>query len=278
MTDEKPKSKHANLIARVGVAIVAAPILLLAMYQDDPEYAWALVFPASLIAMSEFFAMTLADKTDRWASLAIGTAAVGILYWVPLERQPYLLAMFVATVPSGLYYVFRFGDMQTAATRVASTVTGIVYAGLLFTFVALIKRDGGRVGGDLLLLVLLTPWISDTGAYFAGRAFGKKKLYPTLSPGKTWAGGLGGLAGAFAATAALKVLRIEEMQWVDVAIISIVGGVLCQLGDLFESLIKRSTGVKDSGSILPGHGGILDRVDAVLFFAPFVYLYLTVTA
>ena len=173
----------------------------------------------------------------------------------------------------GLYYLFRFRDMATVAARYAATVTGIVYAGFLTMFLAFLKTAGG---GDLVLLVLLVAWVADTGAYFAGRFLGKAKLYEAVSPKKTWAGAWGGLAGSVLGAAVLKLVHFHELAWIDVFLIAIPGGILGQMGDLAESMIKRSTGVKDSGALLPGHGGILDRIDAVLFIAPYVYVYIQV--
>jgi phosphatidate cytidylyltransferase len=152
-------------------------------------------------------------------------------------------------------------------------VTGIVYAGFLTMFLALLKTFGG---GDAVLLVLLVAWVADTGAYFAGRFLGNAKLYEAVSPKKTWAGAWGGLAGSLGGAALLKVIHYHQLAWIDVLLIAIPGGILGQMGDLAESMIKRSTGVKDSGSLLPGHGGILDRIDAVLFIAPYVYVYIQV--
>jgi phosphatidate cytidylyltransferase len=137
----------------------------------------------------------------------------------------------------------------------------------------LIKRDFGPHGADMVIFVLLVVWLGDTGAYFAGRFLGKKKLYPAVSPKKTWAGAFGGLAFSALAAAAVKLTLIESLPWLHAFGMALPGAALGQMGDLVESLVKRSTGVKDSGAILPGHGGILDRVDAVLFFAPYVYLY-----
>jgi phosphatidate cytidylyltransferase len=176
----------------------------------------------------------------------------------------------------GLYYLFRFRDIPSVAGRYAATVAGIVYAGFLTTFLAFLKRIDPNHGGDTVVLVLLVAWIADTGGYFAGRFLGKSKLYEAVSPKKTWAGAFGGLAGSLLGVAVLKLFFAKWLGWDDVLLIAIPGGILGQLGDLAESLIKRSTGVKDSGSLLPGHGGILDRIDAVLFIAPYVYAYLVV--
>jgi phosphatidate cytidylyltransferase len=127
-----------------------------------------------------------------------------------------------------------------------------------------------------VLLVLIVAWLADTGGYFAGRFLGKSKLYEAVSPKKTWAGAWGGIAGSLVGVAVLKLVRADYLEWYDVALIAIPGGILGQLGDLTESLIKRSVGVKDSGALLPGHGGLLDRIDAVLFIAPYVYAYLVI--
>jgi len=133
-----------------------------------------------------------------------------------------------------------------------------------------------RLTGNWNLIVLVIAWLSDTGGYFAGRFLGKSKLYEAVSPKKTWAGAYGGIAGSLLGVIAMKLLFLDWLGWFDVAAIAVAGGVIGQLGDLAESLIKRSVGVKDSGALLPGHGGILDRIDAVLFIAPLVYGYILV--
>jgi phosphatidate cytidylyltransferase len=280
-----------NLAQRFLVAVVAVPLLLLLVYYDRPEPTWAVIFIASLLAMHEFFAMTLPPE-DRTAALVMGGLASAAFYWLdPHTAIAYAptsklalgtiaagstIALILAVIVPGLYYLFRFRDIPSVAGRYAATVAGIVYAGFLTTFLAFLKRLGGENGGDAVLLVLLVAWVADTGAYFAGRFLGKAKLYEAVSPKKTWAGAWGGLAGSIAGVAVLKVFFAEWLSWLDVFLIAIPGGILGQLGDLAESLIKRSVGVKDSGSLLPGHGGILDRIDAVLFIGPYVYAYLVV--
>jgi phosphatidate cytidylyltransferase len=278
-----------NLASRVLVAVVAAPILLLLIYWGRHEPFWALIFVASLLAMSEFFTMTMREASDRRASLVIGGIATAGLYWLHpgaiglSERTAGLVlagpsvALVVAVLGIFLYFLFRFGDMATAGARMAFGLAGIVYAGFMTVFVAAAKRDLGSAGPDVVVLMFLIAWVGDTGAYFAGRFLGKSKLYPAVSPGKTWAGSVGGLAGAVAAAAAMKVFRLDAvLGWADVVLLAVPAAILGQLGDLAESLLKRSVGVKDSGNLLPGHGGILDRIDAVLFIAPYTYLYLLI--
>lgn len=290
-------AKLGNLASRILVAAVAAPALAVIFYLDNPVYTWALIFAATFIAMHEFFAMTLRDSADRTASLICGMIASAAFYWLDrgvlldltgnaaLAASGTALTVILTVLPIGIYYLFRFGEMATVATRVAYSITGIAYVGLLFGFVPLIKRDFGPAGGDVIVLLLMIAWVGDTGAYFAGRFLGKSKLYPAVSPNKTWAGAVGGLAASVVAAGATKLglsalhdppSLMHALTWLDVVLLAAPGAVLGQIGDLFESMLKRSTGIKDSGSLLPGHGGILDRVDAVLFLAPYVYLYLVI--
>jgi phosphatidate cytidylyltransferase len=266
-------ARLGNLATRILVAAIAVPIILLLLYQPYPELLWVVVFAASLLTMWELFAMTLPDKRDRVAGLVIGAAAAAGFYWLPPRWSPTATAFLFSFTAPALYYLFRPGDIATAAERLAYTVFGIVYGGLSFAFLALIKRDFHPGGGDVLVMVLATGWLSDTGGYFAGKYLGKRKLYPAISPNKTWAGAIGGVAAALVGGFVLERWRLRELGAFDVVILSGLGSALGQLGDLVESLIKRSRGVKDSGDILPGHGGLLDRVDAVLFIAPWFYLY-----
>ncbi|MBA3540566.1 MAG: phosphatidate cytidylyltransferase [Deltaproteobacteria bacterium] len=280
-----------NLAQRFLVAVIAAPILILILHYGRHEPTWAVIFIASLLAMHEFFAMTL-PKEDRVPALVLGGLACAAFFWLnPLTvavyfgptSVPHALAVqlglavpiFLAVVVPALYYLFRFRDIPSVAGRFTATVSGIVYAGFLATFLSLLHVVGG---GDAVVVVLLIAWIADTGGYFAGRFLGKAKLYEAVSPKKTWAGAWGGIAGSVLGVIVLKLLAWPELTWVDVFALAIPGGILGQLGDLAESLVKRSVGVKDSGALLPGHGGILDRIDAVLFIAPYVYIYLTVRA
>ncbi|MBE7452395.1 MAG: phosphatidate cytidylyltransferase [Kofleriaceae bacterium] len=279
-----------NLASRVLVAVVAAPLLLLAFYQQSHVPTFFLVYAAALLAMWELFGMMLDDRRDRIASMIFGGLAVAAYYWIhPAalpDRLPWSrlgdsrhLVLVLAVIGPGLYYLFRFGDLASVSRRMAATTFGIVYAGVLLIMAAELKRDvGGTQGGHMILFVLIVVWLGDTGAYFAGRFLGKAKLYEAVSPKKTWAGAFGGLAGSLAGALLMKAFFLDVLSWVDVVLITVPGAALAQMGDLAESLIKRSTGVKDSGAILPGHGGILDRIDAVLYFAPWVYVYVQARA
>jgi phosphatidate cytidylyltransferase len=131
-------------------------------------------------------------------------------------------------------------------------------------------------GGSWVFLSMMLAWLSDTGAYFAGKYLGKHKLYPKLSPKKTVEGSVGGLAGSAVGATIASLWLIPGLPLGQALLLALFGGALGQAGDLFESLLKRSTGVKDSGRVLPGHGGLLDRVDALMFTASATYLYASI--
>jgi len=262
--------KLGNLAARVVTSAVLVPGLILAINWRRPEAVWAIVFAATLAALHEYFTISLDEAVERWFGIVLGAALAAGIYWRP---EAYAVALPAAVVLPALFFLFRFRTLETVWPRLGMTAFGVIYAGVLLTFLALAKRDGGAHGGDWLYLILMTGWFGDTGAYFAGRAFGRTKLYPAISPGKTWAGAVGGLAGSFGGAALANLWFFPELGWVHGAVLTVVGGALGQCGDLVESMWKRARGVKDSGRLLPGHGGILDRVDAVIFIAPWVVLY-----
>ena len=174
---------------------------------------------------------------------------------------------------SALLHLVRFGDLPTATSRTGLTLLGVHYVALLLTPLALLKRL--PQGSDWIFLVLTITWLSDTGAYFSGRALGRHKLYPAISPGKSIEGAIGGLCSSVGAAVLAHLWYMPQLGWRDAVLIAVIGGALGQAGDLVESMVKRGYGVKDSGWIIPGHGGLLDRIDALLFSAPFVYLYAT---
>jgi phosphatidate cytidylyltransferase len=261
--------KLGNLALRLITVAPLVPLLILAITWHRPEAVWGIVFAATLISLHEYFGMALTDRTDRLVGVAMGAALAALVYWGGRAGVVVVPALVLAPA---IYYLFRFRDLTTVMQRFGLTAMGLVYAGLLLSFLALQKRDLPH-GGDWVLLTLMTAWFGDTGAYFAGRFLGRTKLYPAISPGKTRAGAVGGLAGSFGGAVLANLWFFPELGWLHGAIVTVCGGALGQTGDLVESMMKRAFGVKDSGKILPGHGGILDRVDAVLFIAPFVYVY-----
>ena len=173
-----------------------------------------------------------------------------------------------------LVVLWRLGDIQTTALRVMAGAFGPLYVGGCLTTLALLRKEQpGLDGPGYVVLALGLAWASDTGGYFAGRYLGKRKLYEAVSPKKTIEGSLGGLFFAVLVAVVGHFWFLQSLPLLHAIALGVVGSLLGQLGDLGESLLKRSTGVKDSGAILPGHGGILDRVDALMITSTVVYLY-----
>jgi phosphatidate cytidylyltransferase len=174
-----------------------------------------------------------------------------------------------------LFTLIRLGPIDSAALRACALGFGPLYVAVPLTLLALMRRTlGAGVGPGVVLLCLGLAWFADTSAYFAGRFLGRHKLYEAVSPKKTVEGAIGGLLGSvvWALLGSLWFLR-GALPLAHAVPLAIVAGVLGQAGDLAESLLKRSTGIKDSGDIVPGHGGVLDRVDALLMTSVVVFLY-----
>jgi phosphatidate cytidylyltransferase len=168
--------------------------------------------------------------------------------------------------------LLRRPSLETALAQITGSLFTVFYVGLLLSFLGLIREF--PQGWQWLLMVLAATFAADTGAYFGGRYFGRIKLAPRVSPGKTVEGVFGGLLLALAATFFFKAVIFKQMTARDGYWVAGIAGLVGPLGDLAESLLKRAVGVKDSSNLLPGHGGFLDRVDALLFTGPAVYWYL----
>jgi phosphatidate cytidylyltransferase len=170
-----------------------------------------------------------------------------------------------------IMFLLRFQDLQTVLPQLSFVLLGFFYISLPLTHLILLRGlDSGREWVFLTLLIIMA---GDTAAYFTGTSLGRRKLYPAISPNKSIEGAIGGLAGSVAGALLARWWFFPALTVVDSLLLGIFIGSLGQLGDLFESMVKRSTGVKDSGRIIPGHGGILDRLDSLLFAFPPAYYY-----
>lgn len=179
-----------------------------------------------------------------------------------------LTAVFLAVA---IYLLFSIRDIRQSAAEAALFWFGFAYVPLLLSHLVLLR--GLPNGIEWVFLMLLIVMSGDTAAYYVGSSIGKRKLYPIVSPNKSVEGAVGGLCGSLAGTLIAKFTFFPELTGIDCVVTALVVGACGQIGDLFESLLKRSFGVKDSGVIIPGHGGILDRLDSILFAAPALYYY-----
>jgi phosphatidate cytidylyltransferase len=269
------EASKSNLALRLATAAVGVPAILGLLYFGPNWGFYVLVLPATLIGCAELFAMT--HPGDR-VSEAIGvliSAAVSLVIFLSGLHDPRVLLTLLLVVPAlgPLVTLARLGDVHTAALRSFALGFGPLFVAAPLTLLAVMRRDFVHDGPGLVVMSLMFAWWGDTGGYFAGRFLGKNKLYEAVSPKKTVEGALGGLGGSVAGALVASLWYLPRIPLAHSIPLALVAGALGQAGDLSESLIKRSTGVKDSGAIVPGHGGILDRVDALLMTTTTVYLY-----
>lgn len=259
---------------RVLSAIIPLPGVLILM-QLGPTWAW-MIFVATAATIAHWEYLTITGRGGfSTAEKVLFTAAGCAALWGFQYLPGYFLEMVLGLLfLSFIWVLARPGDLATAFPRTAALYVGFLYVPFLLSFVGRLHGMGPE-GWKWIYIAFFVAWLGDTGAYFAGRAFGRHKLYPLVSPKKTWEGAIGGLLGSLAGVIATKLILLPVLTWADCFFIAIPGGVLGQVGDLCESLLKRSYDVKDSGSIMPGHGGILDRSDALMFVAPYIYVYAT---
>jgi phosphatidate cytidylyltransferase len=245
-------SKNSDLGTRLVVALVLIGLAFLALWAGGLGF-WFVLSVAAILMVGEWAMLAGADTRQR--RLTQYALSVPLAIMAPgLAAGPGFLAL--GLVVGAAFFI-------AAVTRSARMAGGVLYVGL--PVLALLVLRGQEHGLLLTFWAMALVWACDSGAFFAGRAIGGPKLAPSISPNKTWAGFLGGLLAAAAFAYALVV-------WFDLPVLLAVAtpglAILSQLGDLYESNLKRRAGVKDSGNLLPGHGGIMDRLDGLVMVAP----------
>jgi phosphatidate cytidylyltransferase len=264
---------ESNLRARLITAAIGIPLLIL-LVGWGPSWAFVGVFLFFILeALREYFAMAFPGrlKEQLWGILFGLSLSLVLLLPAAPEREAGLAFLFVLGFAA---YLFMAGKLEERLNRLAWTLLGAVYLGYLLPhWVLLFRLPHGRAWVFFVLIVIM---LGDTAAYFVGSQFGTKKLAPEISPGKTAEGCLGYLGGSVLGGLLAAKFLITELATVEVVTLAAVLSVLGQIGDLFESLIKRVFTVKDSGTFLPGHGGLLDRLDSLIFPAVFATAYLRV--
>jgi phosphatidate cytidylyltransferase len=272
--------KHSalNIMKRILTALVALPILLATVWVETPYYFAAIAAIAALLALYEFY--SLASKVGCRPLNVLGYVAALVVMGAFVFYPPVWIVAALAflTIISLSAEIARAEDMTRSLASVSATVFGVIYTALLTGYLIGVRMTldteaTPRLAAKLLTTFFAMVMMTDTGAYYTGRTIGRHKLAPRVSPGKTIEGSVGGFIAASLAGLVCKLIFFPSMPiWHALALGAVIG-IVGQVGDLAESMLKRGSEVKDSGNIFPGHGGMLDRVDSILFCAPIIYYY-----
>lgn len=257
------------LRTRLATAAVAIPAIWLVTAYLPPWLFAGFIVAVTAVGLHEYFEMAFADRPlARFGGVAWGILLAGGIVSLRAEVWGAVLA---GGLIVGLLLAVRAGgdDLAGAMQRLGLTILGVLYIGFFTPHIVLLRAPAE--GWRLVLFTVFVAMASDSGGYFAGRAFGRHKLAPAVSPSKTVEGALGGVAAAVLIAAVCRVVFLRAFPLGEGLIVGAAISTLAQLGDLAESALKRAFGAKDSGWIIPGHGGILDRLDSLLF--PFVFMY-----
>jgi len=261
-----------TLIRRIGTAVGGLLVLFLFVWLLPKWCLHLLLVGLCLIGVMEFETIAKAMGYRIYRTVVFGTLFLGIasiyttkvhLVWVP----------YLSMALCGLVSLFPGEDMKKSFPQVGISLLATAYLG--FTFIAIAYLFNVDVVGRMLVtFCLLMVWAGDTTAYFVGSMLGKHKIAPKASPKKTYEGTFGNLLGNFAMAWLAKSFVFPQMDFVDVIVLSLAFGLLGFFGDIIESTWKRGAGIKDSGHIFPGHGGLLDRIDSIFMTAPILYVYM----
>jgi phosphatidate cytidylyltransferase len=250
----------------------ALPFLIFLVYKGGVYFA-ALVGAVSLVALWEYYRIVAPGKAKTpsgiilWWGYGINCAIIWAAYGAGADLILSLIALNLATI--ALISMFRFKTDRSVLELIIRQLQGIIYIPVSLGFLVLIRL--GHSGTIWIFLLLAIIFAGDTSAYYVGSYLGRHKLSPAIRPGKTIEGAIGGLTANLVVGAIGKAFFLPDLAWSLSILFFLAVGIAGQLGDLFESEMKRSSNIKDSSNILPGHGGILDRIDALLFASPVAY-------
>lgn len=265
------RTRDRELGRRLLAAAVLIPPVIGLVWLGGLPFSVAVAIVAALGSF-EFFRLALGRLGPEAWLVVIASAALPMLPSSPSRWGVATALVLGVSIVSWSWNALR-GDVAQGAQKASALVSGMVFCGgSLLALPALRELEQGRAW---VLCLLAAVAANDAAAYFGGRRFGRHHLAPRVSPGKTWEGWWCGVVGALAVAEAACFARLVQLSWKDAAVVAILVSVFGPLGDLSKSLLKRARGVKTSGHLIPGHGGVLDRVDSVLFTGPVVLLYAT---
>ncbi len=269
--------KFGGLQRRIATAVVGAALIIAGTAYS--QWTYFVIFSLiSIFTQWEFYRLARMDDKlplKVWGTL-IGQLFFALTFLIEADILPlkYMLLLFPFLASVFMIKLYKKDDKQPF-TNIAYTFLGIIYVAIPFALLHIIAFANGSYSHEIVVGIMFILWASDTGAYFAGIAFGRKKLFERVSPKKTWEGSIGG--GLLALAMAWGLSRIfhdlTTVQWLVASALIVITGIY---GDLIESVFKRSIEIKDSGNTLPGHGGFLDRFDSLLLAVPFIVVFIKI--
>ena len=260
---------------RLLTAIVAVPLIIAALLQP---YVWIwgiIALVVSFIGLYEFYKVTGVKESKSLCVMGY----IGALYFILWTFYPHIAKLpFALWFPGILCLLMLAFNKKINVSMVGLTIAGVIYIPYLLSHILLLRSLEG--GNYYIWLIIVASFLTDTCAYFVGKGIGKHKLCPVLSPNKTIEGAIGGVVGCGLSCMLFGVIISRffgaEVNFLNLFLLGLMTSVAAQLGDLTASAIKRQYGVKDYGNLIPGHGGILDRIDSILFVAPTIYYFVAI--
>jgi phosphatidate cytidylyltransferase len=266
------KNKNKNLVQRVVSAFILLPLCVWLVYRGS-YWAAGLMSTAAGICAWEYYKITMGKLTPLGYAGAFGAFCLPMFPLIIPKHAGdlgfwWVIGFFIL---SYAYHLIR-GPLKDAPVNTAHLTAGMIYGSSGMTALSFVRIRPEGLWWVVCAMVI--TWLNDTLAYFAGRFFGRHKMYPEVSPKKTWEGFAGGMVGSIGGLFFVRQFFFPALTVVDCLALGIGGGILGPIGDFCESMLKRAYGVKDSSQIIPGHGGLLDRIDALLFNGFLVFVYL----
>ncbi|MCP3922763.1 MAG: phosphatidate cytidylyltransferase [Desulfobacterales bacterium] len=269
-------------LKRIITSLIGAPLLLLFIYKASYLMFSVFVFIISIIALYEYFKVTLNKEHTTRKSPVVLIAFITLIiinYGAYVTSFDYIVfALVFNFICVSALSLPEFKDNSKMYRTVSIQIQSSIYIPLFLSFLIFIRNShivpNDNYGVLMIILLCFLVGMGDTGAYYIGRNFGKRKIIPWVSPNKTLEGYLGGLIISISTGCVYKYYLLKDLEWIPSIIFFASVAIAAPLGDLFESTLKRAGDIKDSGTILPGHGGMLDRIDALLFAIPVTYFFM----
>ena len=253
---------------KVWMASIMIPPIVILIALGPPVVLHLMVFLATFCGLREYYHLVLPHS--KWVERAVGIGLGLILSIIISSGEIKEISLFfvIVLLILSLLFMITSEDLSSTISNMGMALFGIVFIGFLLAYVSLIRNmTNGRLW---VLFLIITVWVGDISALLSGSFFGRHKLYPKISPKKTFEGLVGAIVGSIIVALAFALLFIPNLHKRSCILLAIGLGIFGQLGDFTESMLKRSAQVKDSGTLIPGHGGMLDRLDSFLSSAPFL--------